>query len=438
MDSLKTEMNNKKISADFNLVDQAKAFTIRLAKPDDARNAYNLINFYKARLTQVPLEAELATGKPVRVALEPQSLTQSIEQDVEGARKGISDRVDQLGVTQPRISIQGKDRIRVQVPGEKDPDKLIDLVIKPANLEFHLVSQRMNEVIGPDGKVKPGAPIPPGTEVVPFKSGKLDPTTNEMAYTESQILINKKAELTGKNLRSAGVNYNPSSIDNPIEVTLEFDREGTKRFAEVTEQNVGRQLAILLDGVVRSAPRLNEAIREGRAQITGGFTNEEASDLSQILKAGSLKAPLVIESKRTVGASLGAESIQDGVRALRWGSIVIAIVMILYYGTAGVIAVIALIVNILIVLAMMGLSHATLTLSGIGGILLTIGMAVDANILIYERIREEFAAGRPMRQAISLGFGRALNVIMDSHISPPCSQRWSCSSLPKARSSASR
>lgn len=415
IDSLQDRFKVNKIGATFE--PRANGFTVKLADKADAQKAANEIKMYLGqRALRLPAASDLEKGQSVLVELNPAELNRTIKGDIEGAKKGISDRVDQLGVTQPRVNIQGEDRIRVQVPGEKDPDRLLNNVIRPAILEFRLVDPRNNEVIGQDGKVKPGVLVPPGTEVLPAMHGEMNNKTQQMEYTHYSILVSKKAELTGKDLRRAYVQIFNEDINNPIHVDLEFNDEGARKFAEVTGANVGRQLAIVLDGVVRSHPNLNEKIGEGRATISGGFSYEEATDLSQILKAGSLKAPMKIESKRTVGATLGAASIKSGVSALLWGSVAIIAMMVLYYGTAGVIAVLALILNVLIILGLMAISRATLTLSGIGGILLTVGMAVDANILIYERMREELRSGKPMKQALALGFHRAFAVILDSNV----------------------
>ncbi|MCL5269903.1 MAG: protein translocase subunit SecD [bacterium] len=416
--SIKRDLDNAKITANLKAVPGQAAFVIELPNREDARNAANRLNEYVGRdvISGKVSESDLRSGKPVTVELNALEINKQLVQDLEGTKKRIADRVDALGVTQPRIALQGADQIRIQVPGEKDPDKLINTVIQPAFLEFRLVDKRMNQIIGADGKPLPGVTIPVGTEIKSSKIGHIDESTGQLVYTTSDYLLESKDELTGADLRSANVSYVPSDFQNPIQVSLEFNPAGTRKFADVTSANVGTQLAILLDGVVRSAPVLQAAITDGRAVITGGFSQEEATELSQVLKAGSLKAPLKIESKRTVGATTGAESIKDGVKALYLGAVVITVFMIAYYGTAGVISVVALALNILIILAIMSLAKATLTLSGIGGILLTIGMAVDANVLIYERIREEVKAGRPLGQAIGLGFARAFNVIFDSNL----------------------
>lgn len=414
MDSLKRDLSASKISATFTLADDKQSFTLAVA-PVDARTAANVLG----ELLPNPISEDAlanSQSQPVSITIATNEIEDSLKSSIEGTKKAIQDRVDSLGVTQPRISMQGANQIRIQVPGAKDPDKLIRTVIRPAVLEFRIVYDDMNRLLGPDGKIRPGVDIPLGFEVIPGKLGELNRETNQIDYTYQDYVVFRTPQLTGKNLRNAGVTYNPSDFTNPIQVSLEFDDEGTDIFGRVTSENIGRQLAIMLDGIVRSAPTLNDAIMGGRATISGGFSNEEAHDLSQILKAGSLPAPLIIENSYQVGATLGADSILSGVNALVYGSILVTIFMIAYYGTAGVISIFALMLNIFIILAIMSLANATLTLSGIGGILLTIGMAVDANVLIYERIREEIGLGRPLRQALSMGFRRAFTVILDSNM----------------------
>lgn len=413
--SIREVLEKNKIQAETKEIKNQPSFTLALANKADNRKAANLLQEQFSNSVEGNYsESALAAG-PVTLGIPASRVTHNLKQTMEGVRKAISERVNALGVTQPRISTVGQLSIRIQVPGVKDPEHLIKTVIKPAQLEFRLVDQRDRTLIDPaTGKLRPGAQLPPGAELVPGKLTEFDKTQNKLVPQERYFVLLNRAELTGRSVRSASVDYDSMKMD--IVVDMVFDQQGAKKFAEVTERNTGRQLAIMLDGTVRSAPNINEAIRGGRAQISGGFTNDEATELSQVLKAGALPADLEIESQQTVGASLGGDSIVSGVKALVVGTVVVSAFMIVYYGTAGVISIVALILNVLIILAIMALSRATLTLSGIGGILLTIGMAVDANVLIYERIREEIRNGRPMRQAIGLGFNRAFAVILDSNL----------------------
>ncbi len=414
--SIQRAFENEQINVETRLLAGQPAFELQLLDTTNTRRASILISEWQQRITGPMNEEALAAG-PVVYRMEESEVAHRISETMDGVRKAISERVNALGVTQPRISLVGNDQIRIQVPGYKDPQHLINTVIRPAHLEFRLVHARNHELIDPaTGRLRVGAELPVGTELVPGREGQLNRDTNQMEFKEVEYVLLDRPELTGANLRSAGVDIDPMRLDNPIVVSLAFDAEGTRRFADVTTRHQGRQMAILLDGVVRSAPVLEDPILNGRAIIRGGFTQQEATELSQVLKAGALPAELQIESQRVVGATLGGDSIVSGVQALLVGSLAVTIFMVVYYGTAGVISVLALILNVMIILAIMSLANATLTLSGIGGILLTVGMAVDANVLIYERIREELAAGRPLRQAIGTGFNRAFTVILDSNL----------------------
>jgi len=228
-------------------------------------------------------------------------------------------------------------------------------------------------------------------------------------------VVQKRTLLTGAELTRAEVNADPNSPGN-WQVAIEFTANGARIFGEITEQNVGRHLAIVLDGVLQSAPRINERIPGGRAVITGQFTVDEARDLAIVLRAGALPAPVTVLEERTVGPSLGADSIRQGMIAIAASAIAVVLFMVIYYRLSGLIADVALVLNLLILLACMAAFGATLTLPGIAGIALTIGMAVDTNILIFERIREEMRVGKTPRASIDAGFSRALRTIIDTHL----------------------
>jgi SecD/SecF fusion protein len=421
--SLEREFGLENVSATMEEIKGQAAFHLGIADPANSRVTADLLKQYEGTIQFNPgeLESTLRSGRKARINISTPFIDRQFRDMISGAKKGIEERINGLGVVQARISLQSGDRIRVQVPGVKDPDRLIQNMIKPAYLEFRMVHPKNSTLVDAvTGRIPPSANLPVGTEVMPGKLGSFNQETQTVTYREQDFLLSSRAQLGGEHLRSAGVRYDPTDFQNQIKVSLEFNPAGTDLFAEMTTKHANatpkRQMAILLDGIVRSAPSINEPIRSGQAVIEGGFSNEEATELSQILKAGSLPAPLMIEQKNSIGATLGVESILSGVKALIWGALIVTFFMIIYYGMAGVISIIALILNVLIILAIMALSHATLTMSGIGGILLTIGMAVDANVLIYERIREELDAGRPLRQAIGLGFNRAFTVILDSNM----------------------
>jgi protein-export membrane protein SecD len=230
----------------------------------------------------------------------------------------------------------------------------------------------------------------------------------------NQLLLEKETLLTGTNVTNAGVSFE-SQFNEPV-VTLEFNSEGAKSFSDITGSHVGRRLAIVLDDKVQSAPVINERIPSGNAQITGRFTLDEAGDLAIALRAGALPAPIIVEEERTVGPSLGRDSVEDGIRAALIGFSSVVVFILVYYMFGGLVANIALALNILITLAALGYFKATLTLPGIAGTVLTVGMAVDANVLIFERIREELALKKPMASSLVAGYKKAFTTILDSHL----------------------
>ena len=253
----------------------------------------------------------------------------------------------------------------------------------------------------------------PGKDQIVLYEEIRDPVTKEVLSTRP-YLLEKKIQLPGDRVRDSRVGFLPTT--GAAYVSLSLDDKGKDEFAEVTRNNVGRLLAIVLDGKVQSAPRLNEEISGGEAQISGSFTPEEATELALVLRSGALPAPIVINEERTVGPSLGLDSILKSMWALALGFVGVMIFMIVYYNVAGVFSVIALIFNLLLIAAALAYFQATLTLPGMAGIVLTIGMAVDANVLIFERIREEIARKSPIRTAVNTGFQKATITILDSNI----------------------
>ncbi|MFH2145893.1 MAG: protein translocase subunit SecD [Candidatus Omnitrophota bacterium] len=315
----------------------------------------------------------------------------AVDKSIEIIRK----RIDQFGVKEPSISKQGKDRIIVELPGVTDRTRALQLIGRTALLEFKLVSddeELINEATAAD--------VPVGYEL------KYD---NE----ERPLLLEENYVLTGESLADAVMGRDQYGRPS---VKLEFTNKGARKFENITGANVNRRLAIVLDGQVYSAPTIREQISGGNAEITGSFSVDEAKDLSTVLRTGALPAPIVIEEERTVGPRLGADSIKNGINATLIGGIMVIIFMAVYYFIGGILANIALILNILFIIAALVILKATLTLPGIAGIGLTIGMAVDANVLINERIREELKLGKSIRTAIGNGYGRAFPAILDSNI----------------------
>ncbi|OGK84379.1 MAG: protein-export membrane protein SecD [Candidatus Rokubacteria bacterium GWC2_70_24] len=316
----------------------------------------------------------------------------------------IRNRVDQFGVSEPSIQQQGENRILIQLPGVQDPERAKALIGKTALLEFKL----LDESADVDRAVKEGPPE--GDEVLYQR--RVDKETKQ--ERRIPFVVQKKTLLTGADLSTARVSIDQTTSE-PY-VSVELNAAGAKAFADLTEANVNKRLAIILDGNVHSAPVIRERIPSGQAQITGGFTTEEATDLAIVLRAGALPAPVQVLEERTVGPSLGADSIRQGIIAILASTALVCLFMLVYYRLSGLIANVALGLNLLVLLAVMAGFHATLTLPGIAGIALTVGMAVDTNILIFERIREELRSGKTVRAAIGAGFTRAFKTVVDTHV----------------------
>ena len=310
-------------------------------------------------------------------------------------------RVDEVGTNEPIIQRQGEDRILVQLPGLDDPERIKRLLGKTARMNFRMVNETASIDEAMSGRV------PPGSDLL----FELDPRTGEKTIP---YIIYKRIGVSGDQL----VDANPSmdQFNQPV-VSLRFDSTGSRKFGDLTSKNVGKRFAIVLDGEVISAPVIREAITGGSGQISGNFTFETASDLAVLLRAGALPAPLTILEERSVGPSLGKDSINAGMYAAIIAICLVVIYMLIIYGGRfGLTANISLIINILLILALLGVLDATLTLPGLAGIALTIGMAVDANVLIFERIREESRAGRSNIGAIDNGFKEAFRTIVDANI----------------------
>ncbi|HPQ45310.1 MAG TPA: protein translocase subunit SecD [Syntrophales bacterium] len=323
---------------------------------------------------------------------------------VEQSLETIRNRVDEFGVSEPEIIPQGKDRILIQLPGVKDPQRAINLIGKTALLEFKLVDDEHSLDEAVKGKVPPGDIVAYGVRVEADTGRRL----------KTPYLLKKKTLLTGDALEDAKVSIS-NRFGEPY-VALKFDSQGSRDFDRITAQNVKKRLAIVLDGVVHSAPVIQERISGGNAQITGSFTMDEARDLAIVLRAGALPAPVKILEQRTVGPSLGQDSIDKGILSIIVGSILVIVFMVLYYNLSGIIADIALFLNIILIMGALAAFRATLTLPGIAGIVLTIGMAVDANVLIFERIREELRLGKSAGAAIAGGYSKALLTIVDANV----------------------
>jgi preprotein translocase subunit SecD len=323
---------------------------------------------------------------------------------VSQALETIRNRIDQFGVSEPDIVRQGENRILIQLPGIKDTERAKDLIGKTALLEFKLVDDTHSVEDALKGDV------PPGDEIL-YKVED-NPATHRTVKTP--FLLKKRTLLTGEYLTDARVQID-SRFNEPY-VSINFDKKGARIFEIITADNVNKRLAIVLDQNVYSAPVIQEKIAGGQARITGRFSTDEARDLAIVLRAGALPAPVNILEERSVGPSLGADSIRKGLLSMCIGGFLVVAFMIVYYKISGLIADVALVLNIMMIGAGLAGFQATLTLPGMAGIILTIGMAVDANVIIFERVREELALGRTARAAIDAGYNRATLTILDANV----------------------
>lgn len=345
-----------------------------------------------------------SNDKHITLQLRPDELMTSRQQILRQSISIIERRVDQLGTTEPEVTAQGTDRIVVQLPGLKDPERVKRLINKTAKLTFHLV-----EGIVTAAEVTPGYKPTPGTKIVPPEGEGFEGGSPSFYY-----VVRKNTRLTGDNLIDAQQSYDTQH--NRVIVSFQFDSLGARKFADLTRENIGKQFAMVLDNKVISAPSIHEPIPGGRGQISGNFTIQSANDLAVLMRAGALPATLKIMEEKTIGPSLGSDSIAAGQLATLLSIAAVAVVMAVLYGMFGLIADIALLFNVVMLMAGLSLMEATLTLPGIAGIALTVGMAVDANVLIFERIREELNAGKQPQLALALGYERAMATIIDSNI----------------------
>ncbi len=335
-------------------------------------------------------------GQQLRLALSEAGLAAESSEAVNAAIEVIRLRIDSLGTREPTILRQGANRIVVQAPGESDPERLKNLIGRTGRLTFQMVDDTVRPEEAAAGRIPPGSVLLQG------------------ANGATPEVVRRRVLVDGANLVRASVGYDQN---NSPAVDFRFDGAGARRFGAATTQNVGKRFAIILDEEVISAPSINEPITTGSGQITGGFTAESASDLVALLRGGALPAPLNVEEQRTVGAELGQDAIEAGRISTIVAFVSVLAFMVLAYGFLfGGISVIALVINGLLIVAAMSVTQATLTLPGIAGLILTLAVAVDANVLIYERMREEVRAGRSAMAAMDAGFSRAMVTILDANI----------------------
>ena len=396
VDSVRVELRRARIRyRGLGVEGHAVRVTIRdKEKAEDARNILR-------RIDQTALTSLSDSGQ-VRIDLTDRAISDrrnsAIQQSIEIVRR----RVDETGTREPTIQRQGEDRILVQLPGVDDPERIKRLLGRTAKMTFHLTDEQHSLETAMAGRV------PAGTKLLP-SADEVDSSGQPRMY-----LIRKRVMVSGDQLVDSQPGFDQRN-NEPV-VNFRFDSAGAKRFGDVTSKNVGRPFAIVLDGKIITAPVIREPILGGTGQISGNFTVQDAHDLALLLRAGALPAPLTILEERSVGPGLGADSIAAGKIASIVGMITVIVFMVIAYGSFGLMADVALVINMFLILAALSALQATLTLPGIAGIVLTIGMAVDANVLIFERIREEVRGGRTPISAIDTGYRRALMTIIDANV----------------------
>ncbi|MCA6120482.1 protein translocase subunit SecD [Bradyrhizobium sp. WSM 1704] len=346
---------------------------------------------------QRDLEVADAGGGVIRLTIPQAAMLDRMRKTIEQSIQIVERRVNELGTVEPVIQRQGSDRILVQVPGLQDPTRLKELLGKTAKMEFRMVDTSVSPDQATQGRV------PPDSELLMSASPPPVP-----------YVVKKQVLVSGGDLTDAQPGFDQRTGE-PI-VSFKFNTSGARKFAQATSENVGLPFAIVLDNKVISAPVIREPITGGQGQISGSFTVQSANDLAILLRAGALPAPLAVVEERTVGPGLGQDSIEKGELAAYVGSILVIVFMLVTYRLFGVFANIAVVINVAMIFGLLSLLNATLTLPGIAGIVLTVGIAVDSNVLIYERIREELRGGRNAISAIDAGFKRALATILDSNI----------------------
>jgi len=394
MQDLEREFQSARIGASA-IERDGRVIRIQLANKDKRQQVLDLVRERFPNLKEANVPDSGVGG--LAFTLEEREVQRLRDSVREQALNIIRNRIDQFGVAEPTIQAQGADEIVVQLPGIEDPQRAKELIGRTAVLEFKLLAQ------GPQAGTleQPGA----GTEVLRGKGDDGGP---------QRYLVERRTLMTGDVLTDASVS--PGSLTEGMVVNFVLDARGAKQFGELTTAKVGRNLAIILDDVVESAPTIREPITGGRGQITGRFDFAEAQDLANVLRNGALPAPLTMLEERTVGPSLGKDSIRKGALSFIVGSLAVFLFMAFYYRGGGLIADAALLTNVLLVLGVFAAFGFTLTLPGIAGIVLTVGMAVDANILILERVREELRLGKTARAAVEAGYARAWSAILDSNV----------------------
>ncbi|MGC2082790.1 MAG: protein translocase subunit SecD [Bradyrhizobium sp.] len=387
------------------LASRGDAVEVKISKDTEVQNALAKLKELSQPLGgllgssgQRSLEVTDAGGGLIRLTVPQAAITERIRQTIDQEIQIVERRINELGTVEPVIQRQGADRILVQVPGLQDPTELKKLLGQTAKMDFRMVDTS----VPPDQALQ--GRVPPDDEVLQSAS-----SPNQPYVVKKQVLV------SGGDLTDAQPGFDQQRGGEPV-VNFRFNTSGARKFSQATTENVGQPFAIVLDNKVLSAPVIREPITGGQGQISGSFTVQSANELAILLRAGALPAPLTVIEERTVGPGLGADSIAKGELAAYVGSILVVIFMLLTYRLFGLFANIAVAINVAMIFGVLSLLNATLTLPGIAGIVLTVGIAVDSNVLIYERIREELRGGRNAISAIDAGFKRALATILDSNI----------------------
>lgn len=397
-DELRLKLRKQKIGYS-GLVAGETQVRFQLVKPGDAaEEALSTL----VKDINPDLSLELSDGGQVSVVYGGRALEDMQRKLLEQSLEIVNRRVNETGTREPTIQRQGVNRILLQVPGLEDPEKLKALLGKTAKMTFHLVDMSMSPQDIAMGKSKPGVRILPSD----------DPSDRYSDGSPVRYAVKRRVALSGDLLTNSSATF---SEGEPV-VAFKFNTLGARKFGRITSENVGKPFAVVLDGKVITAPNIRVPILDGSGIIQGSFTVESANDLALLLRSGALPAPLKVLEERTVGASLGADSIAAGEKAAMGAVLLVMVFMLMAYGRFGIYSNISLIVNMVIILAALSLFQATLTLPGIAGIVLTLGMAVDANVLIFERIREEIRVGKTPFAAVDNGFKSAFSTIMDANL----------------------
>ncbi|HUE54736.1 MAG TPA: protein translocase subunit SecD [Candidatus Udaeobacter sp.] len=414
VDRLTSQLRTKNIRYDeVRRVDDTH-IVVRNVDPSQVSQFQDIINAQYANVWDLAPAAGTPPG--YTLTLRQNAIAQIQESTMQQSVETIERRINALGLTEPTIQPRGgrnANEILVQLPGEGDPTRAKDVIQAGGQLELRLVEDPVPYSSQMEALTRHGGVLPPGTEIVPGRSETRNPTGG-VDTGESWYVLSRTAVVTGRDLRSAVENRN---TNNPgmWQVNFSLSPEAARRFGPFTEQNKGRQMAIVLDHRVYSAPVINGRI-EDSGMIEGNFSQESAHDLALVLRAGALPASIKYLEERTVGPSLGADSIRHGVQASVLSLVVVMLFMLVYYRLSGGNAVLALILNLVILLAVLALFGAVLTLPGIAGVILTIGMGVDSNVLVFERIREELRNGKSPGAAVDAGFDKAFLTIIDTHV----------------------